>query len=237
MPFLALKVGWVVALSTGTLMAFIGAALWLLIDVDKYSSHGVPNPITPEWLRPKVAVTIDPITPALGAEVRLDLSDLNADSVSLIYDALMTYQALFFRDRTTTPEQQVALGEQFGEIDIPTRCIKTILTYRRSPFSRIMVRPPDTNDWHKDLTFRESPSLCRSCWQRPYPKPAVTRQANMAMAYETYLRVSRAQSIPSMRYTIGCFRNDYLGSDRNIKAMNDGVHDDRLGASSGRSSQ
>ena len=35
MPFLALKVGWVVALSTGTLMAFIGAALWLLIDVDK----------------------------------------------------------------------------------------------------------------------------------------------------------------------------------------------------------
>jgi ACS family glucarate transporter-like MFS transporter len=35
MPFLALKVGWVVALSTGTLVAFIGAALWMFIRVDK----------------------------------------------------------------------------------------------------------------------------------------------------------------------------------------------------------
>ena len=35
MPFLALKVGWVVALSTGTLVAFVGAALWMFIRVDK----------------------------------------------------------------------------------------------------------------------------------------------------------------------------------------------------------
>ncbi len=35
MPFLALKVGWVAALSTGTLVAFIGAALWMFIRVDK----------------------------------------------------------------------------------------------------------------------------------------------------------------------------------------------------------
>jgi len=44
MPFLALKVGWVVALSTGTLMAFIGAALWLLIDVDKVFQPRTSNP-------------------------------------------------------------------------------------------------------------------------------------------------------------------------------------------------
>ena len=35
MPFLALKVGWVAALSTGSIVAFIGAALWLLIRVDR----------------------------------------------------------------------------------------------------------------------------------------------------------------------------------------------------------
>ena len=35
MPFLALKVGWVAALSTGSIVAFIGAALWLFIRVDR----------------------------------------------------------------------------------------------------------------------------------------------------------------------------------------------------------
>ena len=35
MPFLALKIGWVAALSTGTLVAFFGAVLWLFIRVDK----------------------------------------------------------------------------------------------------------------------------------------------------------------------------------------------------------
>ena len=35
MPFLALKVGWVAALSTGSIVAFIGAFLWLFIRVDR----------------------------------------------------------------------------------------------------------------------------------------------------------------------------------------------------------
>ena len=62
-----------------------------------------------------MAVTIDPITPALGAEVRLDLSDLNADSVSLIYDALMTYQVLFFRDQTMTPSNRSRWASSSGK--------------------------------------------------------------------------------------------------------------------------
>ena len=35
MPYLASHVGWVTALSTGTVMAFIGAALWLFIRADR----------------------------------------------------------------------------------------------------------------------------------------------------------------------------------------------------------
>jgi ACS family glucarate transporter-like MFS transporter len=32
---LALKIGWVAALSTGTLAAFLGAVIWLFIRIDK----------------------------------------------------------------------------------------------------------------------------------------------------------------------------------------------------------
>jgi ACS family glucarate transporter-like MFS transporter len=35
MPFLASHIGWVAALSTGTVMAFIGATLWLFIRADE----------------------------------------------------------------------------------------------------------------------------------------------------------------------------------------------------------
>jgi ACS family glucarate transporter-like MFS transporter len=35
MPFLALKIGWVAALSTGTLVAFLGAVIWLFIRIDQ----------------------------------------------------------------------------------------------------------------------------------------------------------------------------------------------------------
>ena len=35
MPYLASHVGWLTALSTGTVMAFVGAALWLFIRADR----------------------------------------------------------------------------------------------------------------------------------------------------------------------------------------------------------
>jgi ACS family glucarate transporter-like MFS transporter len=42
MPYLASHVGWVTALSTGTVMAFVGAALWLFIRADQ---PFVPNTV------------------------------------------------------------------------------------------------------------------------------------------------------------------------------------------------
>ena len=35
MPYLAGHIGWVAALSTGTIMAFVGATLWLFIRADR----------------------------------------------------------------------------------------------------------------------------------------------------------------------------------------------------------
>jgi ACS family glucarate transporter-like MFS transporter len=35
MPYLAAHIGWVAALSTGTVVAFVGAILWLFIRADQ----------------------------------------------------------------------------------------------------------------------------------------------------------------------------------------------------------
>ena len=50
---------------------------------------------------------IERLTPALGAEIDIDLGNITGDSAQAVYDALMAHQVIFFRDQQMTPEQQV----------------------------------------------------------------------------------------------------------------------------------
>ena len=50
---------------------------------------------------------IDRLTPALGAEIDIDLGNITAGGAQAVYDALMAHQVVFFRDQQMTPEQQV----------------------------------------------------------------------------------------------------------------------------------
>jgi taurine dioxygenase len=51
-----------------------------------------------------------------------------------------------------------------------------------------------------------------------------TLWANMALAYDNLAPAMRAMLDPlEAVHDIGCFRNDYLGPDRNVEAMNEGV--------------
>ena len=94
-------------------------------------------------------MNIEPLTPALGAEINIDLSQLTRDGAESVYDALIRHKVVFFRDQQMTPQQHIALAEQFGEIDVPHP------VYQNHPdVPAITViehdanRPPDTNDWH-----------------------------------------------------------------------------------------
>ena len=62
---------------------------------------------------------IERLTPALGAEIDIDLGNITADGAQAVYDALMVHQVVFFRDQQMTPEQHIELAKHFGEIDVP----------------------------------------------------------------------------------------------------------------------
>ncbi len=170
---------------------------------------------------------IERLTPALGAEIDIDLGNIAADGAQAIYDALMAHQVVFFRDQQMTPEQHIEVAKHFGEIDVPHPVYQS---HPEIPVITVLEndanRPPTTNDWHKDLTFRESPPFMSILYAKKVPATGGdTLWANMALAYDN-LAPHMRDMLGTLEavHDIGCFRNDYLGKESNIPAINEGVH-------------
>ena len=66
------------------------------------------------------SLQFDPLTPRIGAEVHgIDLAQPLSDATfDVLRDGWMRHQVLFFRDQKMTPEQQKALGREFGRLHI-----------------------------------------------------------------------------------------------------------------------
>jgi alpha-ketoglutarate-dependent taurine dioxygenase len=106
---------------------------------------------------------IMPMTGALGAEIAgLDLSQpMDNETFDTFCDTWHKYHVLFFRDQNLTPEQHIALGKRFGEIDI-SRFIPTVEGHpeiRLQDMSKSGAVPGDV-DWHHDNSFVKVPQRC-----------------------------------------------------------------------------
>ncbi|MCZ2495308.1 TauD/TfdA family dioxygenase [Xylophilus sp. Kf1] len=114
-------------------------------------------------------LTIQPLGPALGAEViGLDLSaPLDADDFARIHQAHLDHHVLVFRDQRITPAQQVAFSRRFGPLQI--HVLKNFLL---ADHPEILVVSNILNDqgqptglgdaghfWHSDLSYKTTPSL------------------------------------------------------------------------------
>jgi taurine dioxygenase len=103
-----------------------------------------------------------PISGVLGAEiVGLDLREpLDADTATALRAALVEHHVLVFRDQAVTPEQQIAFGRCFGELD-------THPFVEGNPdhpeIIDIVTLPDDRfnfgGGWHTDVSFLEEPDL------------------------------------------------------------------------------
>lgn len=112
--------------------------------------------------------SIDPLTPGIGAEISgLDLSrPLGAEVLDALYRALLDHLVIFFRDQDLEPAAHLAFAASFGEIDRPHPLYPhaaghpNVMLLKHGPDS-----PPDTDEWHTDLTFYEAPPTPR--WRGP----------------------------------------------------------------------
>jgi taurine dioxygenase len=143
-----------------------------------------------------------------------------------IYDALNEHLVLFFRDQDLSPEDQFEFAKTFGTPAQPHP------VYPHLPgFDRVVLlendgdRPPDTDDWHTDLTFQTKTPFLSVLHAREVPETGGdTLWANMYVAFnalppEIQTLVSRLSAVHDM----GAFRNSYLGDTNDVEALNAGL--------------
>ena len=118
----------------------------------------------------------------------------------------------FFRDQNISPETHLKLAESLGEIDPGHPVYPHIKGYQ----SIVLLKNdannrPDTNDWHKDLTFKKSPPFASILHGVKVPKVGGdTLWASMSAAYDQLPNgwkdhLEELEAIHDM----GTFRNDF----------------------------
>ena len=131
---------------------------------------------------------VSPVGVTIGAEIKgLDLSQsLDEPTFQALYAALVEHKVIFFRNQRLTPEQQIAFGRMFGELEThPFRPDRPGL-----PELVVLDNHQDnpvlsTDIWHSDTTFRECPTRFSilHCLEIP-ERGGDTLWADMVAAYE-----------------------------------------------------
>jgi taurine dioxygenase len=172
--------------------------------------------------------SIDPMTPNIGAEISgLDLArPLDAGVLDALYQALLDHLVIVFRDQDMPPAAHLAFAESFGEIDRPHPVYPhaeghpNVTLLKHGPENR-----PDTDQWHTDLTFYETPpfaSILRAV-EVP-PTGGDTLWANMYAAYEA-LPEDLQRHLDGLRavHDPGDFRNDFLDDGGDVGRLNEAM--------------
>ena len=170
---------------------------------------------------------VEAITPSIGAEISgVSLNkDLSSATVEKIYSALIKHQVIFFRDQDISPENHLKLAESLGDID-PGHPVyphvegyQSIVLLKNDAHTR-----PDTNDWHKDLTFKANPPFASILHGVSVPEVGGdTLWASMSAAYES-LSDGWKEHLEGLEaiHDMGTFRNDYY-KDGGIESVNNAL--------------
>ena len=104
---------------------------------------------------------VNRLSPTIGGELLgVDLrQDLTSEVKDLIYEALLVYKVIFFRDQDLTTDQHIHFSKNFGDLEVhPFAPFKEgypeVLKITHNEKSR-----GRENLWHSDVTWRKEPSL------------------------------------------------------------------------------
>ena len=106
-------------------------------------------------------ISITPMTPSIGAEIgNVDLREPLTEAVrGRLYQALLEWKVIFFRDQDITTEQHLAFAASFGELEIHPFAKQHPDYPEVLPITHDADHPGAENAWHSDVTWRQQPSL------------------------------------------------------------------------------
>ena len=162
---------------------------------------------------------LNKLSPELGVEISgIDLSkDFNEEIQNKIYDDLINYKVLFFREQNITPQFHVEFAKSFGLIEEPHPVYPHV-----EGFPEIVLlendkdNPPDTDEWHTDVTFKNDPPFASVLYSKIIPEVGGdTLWSSLSKIYDALPNELKVQ-IDNLRaiHDMGSFRNNCM-SDNN----------------------
>ena len=134
-------------------------------------------------------ISVERIAGALGAIISgVDLAEpLGDEAIGDIRAALLEHQVIFFRDQHLTPDQHLAFGRRFGDLQIHEFVEGSPLDPR---IIEVRKEPQDTRNfgggWHTDVSYLERPALGSVLYAHEVPAcGGDTMFANQYLAYDT----------------------------------------------------
>ena len=171
-------------------------------------------------------IRIVPLTTAIGAEIHgVDLGKpLDAATGDLIYQVLLRHLVVFFRDQDISPERHLAFAQSFGELDAPHPHYAHVPGFDRIVmFANDAKNPPDTDNWHTDLTFKSEPPFASILVAREVPDTGGdTLWASMYAAYDTLPTAMKTQ-VAALRavHDMGDFKNSFVDATDSTERLLD----------------
>jgi taurine dioxygenase len=182
----------------------------------------------------EAARDIRPVSAHVGAEIHnLDLGrPLEPPVLDAVRRALAERGVIFFRNQRLSPEQQIALARQFGQINV-NRFFTHLENY---PEIALVTKEPHQTrniggNWHTDHSYDQVPAMGSILYARETPPVGGdTLFASMVAAYEALsdgLKATLAglRAVHSSRHVFGKVADDLKGRFRNAEAATqDAVH-------------
>ena len=169
-------------------------------------------------------MNIERITPAIGATISgIDLSrSLNSDIAEAVYQALLKHLVLVIPGQDLSAARQLEFAEMFGEIDQPHHSYPHVDGLPQvTLLENDADRPPDTHEWHADLTFRENPPFASVLHSKILPEcGGDTIWSSMYAAYERLTDSMKAELAElEAIHDPGSFRNSFMGPNKSSKSL------------------
>lgn len=133
------------------------------------------------------AITVRRVSGALGAEISgVDLAELDDAGFDAVHKALLDHHVVFFRDQELRPEDQIALGRRWGDLNTHPY-VEGNATHPE--IIDVITEPDDRvnfgGGWHTDVTFHAEPDKLSILYGIEIPPyGGDTLFANQHLAYE-----------------------------------------------------
>ena len=176
-------------------------------------------------------ITIDRITPAIGAEISgIDFSQpIPTDIHDQIYEVLLERLVIFVCGADISPEAHLNFARAFGDLDDPHPLYPHV-----EGFENIVLlendsgAPPDTNSWHTDLTFKAEQPFASILVARDVPPTGGDTMWSSCYAAYDRLPEGMKNDLEELQaiHDLGDFRNSFTDTkDRKltVEKLNESV--------------